>query len=251
MKDKYRYPLFITIAFSIIILILIYVIFFPSSVLDIEFMTKEDVQLFMEKDDDRYIKNLSIYDLRARNSQTTDEYLKIAVNSCLNFNEKQKDKLRFCALEALKYFNNHLNWTFALVANSYEEGFPHTRGDIIFLSPVVLNYSNTELIKTLIHESIHIYQRYNKEVIDKYLYSNGYSISRVRDKNSHMRANPDLDNYIYKNKDGKEMMAYYKSDYPSGIGDIIMVEGEHPFEVMAYEYAGNYSKSLMMKYKRI
>jgi len=251
MKDKYRYPLFISIAFGVIILILIYIILFPSSVFDIDFLTKEESQQFMERDEDGYIRNLSVYDLRARNAESTDAYLKTAINSCMEFNEIQKDKLRVCALEALKYFNNNQNWTFALVSNSYEDGFPHTRSNIIFLSPVILNYSNSELIKTLIHESVHIYQRYNKETIDKYLYKNGYSISRLKDKNSKIRANPDLDNYIYKSRDGKELIAYYKTDNPKGIGDVVIIEGEHPFEVMAYEYGEAYSKHLMMKYKRI
>jgi hypothetical protein len=249
MKDKYRYPLFISIAFGVIILILLYIIFYPSSIIDIDFLTKEETQQFMERDEDGYIRNLSIYDLRARNVDTNDNYLKVAINSCLEFNETQKHKLRVCALEALKYFNNNQSWTFALVSNSYEEGFPHTRANIIFLSPLILNYSNTELVKTLIHESTHIYQRYNKEAIDSYLYKNGYSISRLKD--SKVRANPDLDTYIYKNKDGKELVAYYKSDSPKGIGDVVIIEGEHPFEVMAYEYAEAYSKKLMMKYKRI
>jgi len=251
MKEKYKIPLFISIIFGVIIFILIYIILYPSSALDIDFLTKEEMRQFMERDEDGYIRNLSIYDLRARNVESNDEYLKVAMNSCLDFNENQKDKLKACAIEAYKYFNNHLNWTFALTSESYEEGFPHTRGNIIFLSPLILNYSNMELIKTLIHESIHIYQRYNRNEIDKYLFMNGYSISRLRDKNSRIRANPDLDNYIYKNKNGKELISYYKNDFPKGIGDVEIIEGEHPFEVMAYEYAEIYSKSLMMKYKRV
>lgn len=249
MKDKYRYSIFISIAFGVILIILLYIILFPSSVLDIDFLSKEEAQKFMENDQDGYIRNLSIYDIRARNAKSNDDYLKMAISSCLDFNEMQKNKLRYCALEAIKYFNNQQNWTFALVANTYEEGFPHTRGNIIFVSPVLLNMNHSELIKTLIHESIHIYQRYNK--IDDYLYKNGYSISRLRDKNSLIRANPDLDNYIYKNKEGKELIAYYKSEFPKSISDIVMMEGEHPYEVMAYEYAEAYSKNLMMKYKRI
>lgn len=249
MKDKYRYSLFISIVFGVILLILIYIILYPSSVLDIDFLTKEEARKFMERDEDGYIRNLSIYDLRARNAENNDDYLKVAINSCLEFNETQKNKLRSCALEALSYFNNNQNWTFALVSNTYEEGFPHTRANIIFLSPVILNLNNSELIKTLIHESVHIYQRYNKEAMNDYLYKKGYSISRIKD--SRVRANPDLDNYIYKNRDGKELVAYYKTENPKGIGDIILIEGEHPFEVMAYEYGEAYSKNLMMKYRGI
>ena len=165
----------------------------------------------------------------------------------------QKNKLKICAFQAIKYFNNNYNWTFALTNNNYEEGFPHTRGSVIFLSPIILNYTDNELIKTLIHESIHIYQRYNIEKISKYLSDKGYSISRIKDKNSLIRSNPDLDNFIYKDKNGNELIAYYNSEFPKGINDInlTVISEEHPFEKMAYEIAENYTKKLMLKYKHI
>lgn len=259
-KNNY---LFLSLGFAIFLIIIIIFIFIykkqdenDSFVINpnpITFLTLTESQAFMQNDSDNYIKNLSIYDLRARKVLTNDDYLKIAINSCLEFNETQKEKLMKCCGEAIKFFNNNYKWVFALTNNTYEEGFPHTRGAVIFISPTIINYNETELIKTLIHESIHIYQRFNKMAIQDYLNQNGYFISRKRDKTSLIRANPDLDEYIYKNRDGKELIAYYNSENPKGITDIQLSVSaeEHPFEKMAYSIADNYIKSLMLKYKNI
>jgi len=217
------------------------------------FLTKNETQDFIYNDNDNYIKNLSIYDLRARKCNSAQEYLNLILENCMNFDEEQKNKLHSCSKEAKLFFNNGFNWTFALVNHLYEEGFPHTRDKIIFLSPKILNYDKTELIKTLIHESIHIYQRFNPDIINEYIKNNGYTISKKKEKNSLIRANPDLNDYIYKDKKGIEMIAYYKSEYPKGINDTLLTDSsnEHPYEKMAYEIADDYYKSIMTKYKNI
>jgi len=256
MKKKINYLFYILIIISIFILIYIIKQNFNNKENFnslITFLTKEDIKNFILKDQDNYIKNLSIYDLRARKVKTNDEYLYKASNSGLEFTNEQKEKLIICANEAKLYFNNNINWIFALISNNYEEGFPHTRANIIFLSPIILNYSNIELIKTLIHESIHIYQRYNKNEIEIYLKNNNFKISRIRDNSSLIRSNPDLDQYIYKDINNNEMIAYYKNEYPSGITDIKLTSllNEHPFEYMAYTIAEEYSKKILNKYKNI
>jgi hypothetical protein len=72
-----------------------------------------------------------------------------------------------------------------------------------------------------------------KKEINNYLKENGYTVSRRRDSEILIRANPDLDEYIYKDKDGKEMIYIYKSSMPQGINDVIPNDNEHPFEKMA------------------
>jgi len=218
-----------------------------------KYLTKEETEDFIRKDSDNYINNLSIYDLRARKVKTNEEYKDKVINACLDFTEKQKEKLEKSSITARAFFNNNERWVFALINNDYEEGFPHTREKIIFVSPNVINYEENELIKTLIHESIHIYQRYNRREIKVYLDSNGYSVSRYKPMVSLIRANPDLDNYIYKDKDGNELVAYYNNENPSGINDINLKNHlyEHPYEKMAYEIADEYYKSVLVKYKNI
>lgn len=219
---------------------------------NIIFKSKEDIQIFIINDKDDYIKNMTIYDLRARKVNSHQEYINIIITNVMDFNEEQKEKLRKCAKKASAFFNNGKEWKFALISSVYEEGFPHTREDIIFLSPSVLNFDEKILTKTLIHESIHIYQRYNKSAIDEYMKKNGFEKIRRREKNSLLRSNPDLDEFIYKDKNGVEMNATYNSEYPNGIGDIKSSNNmEHPFEYMAYEIAENYYKSLMDKYKEL
>jgi len=256
MKKKINYFFYISIIIGIIFLIFIvknlnsYKENFSSN---IKFMDKYEVKDFILKDEDKYINNLSIYDLRARKAKTCVEYLFQAGNSTLDFTQEQKEKLINCANQAKLYFNNNMNWVFALVNNNYEEGFPHTRGNIIFLSSTIINYSDIELTKTLIHESIHIYQRYNKEEIKKYLEKNNFTISRLRNNTSLMRANPDLDDYIYKDKNGIEMIANYNSEFPKSISDISLttLSNEHPFEYMAYTIAEEYSRKILNKYNNI
>jgi len=215
------------------------------------YLSQEDTLKFIDADEDNYIKNLSPYDIHARKCTTNAQYKLKAMNACTDFNTEQKNKLDKCSVVAKNYFDNKHQWKFSLVDEDYEEGFPHTRKDIIFLSPKVVNYDDTELVKLLIHESVHISQRYDKELLNKYLEENKYSISRRRDTEPMIRANPDLDEYIYMDGGGIEMIYKYKSIKPEGINDIIPSKNEHPFEVMAYEIAENYIKYKLSKYKYI
>ena len=209
---------------------------------DYYFLSKEETIIFINADEDNYIKNLSIYDLKARKVKTTNEYLDLISHSCMDFTQEQKEKLMKSASQASSYFNNGFKWKFALISSNYEEGFPHTRTDIIFLSPAIINYQNDELTKTLIHESIHIYQRFNKKEVNDYLKKYGFQISRKKgtdEKDKLIRSNPDLDEYIYMDNKGNEMIAYYNSEKPNGIGDIYLtnLSNEHPYEKIAYQIA--------------
>lgn len=217
------------------------------------YLTKEETIKFIINDNDNYIKSLSRYDLIARKVNSHDEYISMIINNTLSFNDSQKEKLNKCCFIANKFYFNKYKWKFALIDNQYEEGYPHTREDIIFLSPKIINNQEDFLIEILIHESIHIYQRYNKHDMDDYLISNRYTISRKRITEPLIRANPDLDEYIYKDKNNVEMIYKYSSNNPININDLIKSSNnnEHPFEVMAYEIAGKYNSLLISKYKHL
>ena len=247
-------------ASSIIILLIICIIsyfFYSSSIIENYandtniYLSQEEVINFIRNDTDKYIRSLSSYDLEARDVISPQEYINKIINECYNFNDSQKIKLNNCSKIARDFFDNKYIWKFALIGDIYEEGFPHTRTDIIFLSPKILNYNETDLITILIHESIHIYQRYNKTEMNKYLQNKGYTVSRRRDTEKFIRANPDLDEYIYKNNKGEELLYIYKSSMPTGINDIIPSKNEHPFEIMAYEISEQYNKLQLFKYKDI
>jgi len=252
----YKMKIWRLLILMIFLLIIIYVIYDGYKerfeVNDIIFKTREEIAIFIINDKDDYIKNMSVYDLRARKVRSYEEYISIISSNVMDFTEEQKEKLRRCCDKARIFFDNKREWKFGLISSVYEEGFPHTREDIIFLSPFVLNFDDDNLTKTLIHESIHIYQRYNKKAMEEYLIRKGFERIRRREKGGMIRSNPDLDEFIYRDKEGVEMVALYNSENPDGIGDIkIESKMEHPFEYMAYEIAEDYYKSLISKYKKL
>jgi len=143
----------------------------------------------------------------------------------------------------------------------YEEGLPHTRQDVIFITSSIIPVSDEfadDLINILIHEKIHIYQRYNKKEIDNKIKAEGYMILPESKINKDLlylrRSNPDIDNTIYYNPvNNKEMIFYYRTDKPNNISDILTNDFslEHPYEKMAYEIANYYSKKQLDKYINI
>ena len=124
--------------------------------------------------------------------------------------------------------------------NVYENGLPHTRANIIFLSNNILNESNDKIIQTLIHEKVHIFQRYNPyhQYIIDFLDNNG--IKRFMKRNEYiktyplLRSNPDLDEWIYIDET-KALSCSYNNQNPESINDVNCNQlYEHPFEMMAY-----------------
>jgi hypothetical protein len=94
-----------------------------------------------------------------------------------------------------------------------------------------LDFENN-LKRIIKHELTHINQRFNKKQFKNYI------ISRKRNTEPLIRANPDLDEYIYKDKiTGLELYYIYSSIKPNGINDIIKINNleEHPNEIEAYE----------------
>ena len=234
---------------------------------------------FLLNDNDNFVKNLSQYDLYARKVNTSSEYINEISNLGLTFNYKQKKKLLELVYKADLFFENlnnillknnkfeylkingkeikNIKWVFSLIDDTqdfkYENGYPHTRENVIFLSKGVLNSDN--LIHILIHEKIHIYQRYNQKLFDEILNEMNYTpvlydeielafFNGDIDINPILiRANPDLNEYIYYDNNQKLTGFFYKSKIPSGISDIhdsiFNLEpsslDEHPYEKIAYE----------------
>ena len=56
-----------------------------------------------------------------------------------------------------------------------------------------------------------------------------------------IRANPDLNNWIYIDENKKLMMSIYNSGYPKSINDITTKpEYEHPYEMISYVIENKY-----------
>jgi hypothetical protein len=157
----------------------------------------------------------------------------------------------------IAYFDSRrakaIPWKFMLVGDVYEEGLPHTRGEYILVAPSLLKMDIKELTETLVHEKVHLYQRKYKnektylEAEKSDVFLTDYMVSKMgftrvkrrADSACDFRANPDLDEWIYRDpKTQRDMILCYKSSQPTGIQDIIgNAKDEHPFEFIAYEIA--------------
>ena len=245
----------------------------------IYFMTYDDTAKFFKEDHDKYVRQLTKLDLYARKCKTSQEYIDDIVKTAISFTNEEKQMLTKCAKMADDFFitvdfgktdyklmNNmdiaNIPWIFALTYKNdkyeYEEGLPHTRENVIFLSKYVVKYNEADLINTLIHEKIHIYQRYNPDLFAKIISTMNYAVLDVSNQpyRKYIRSNPDTDRKVYYDiTTNKEMVCLYRSDTPSGINDIIMNNFalEHPYEKIAYEVAGYYYRQIAdkLKYSKI
>lgn len=249
---------------------------------NIRFMTYKDTANFLAKDNDGYVRNLTELDLHARNVKTHIDYLNNIDDTTVSFTDDEKKLLVKCANNADKYlrdekfaelnYGKHLDgkqiagikWVFANtytnyskdIIKEYEQGLPHTRENIILLSKNVLKYNELDLTSTLIHEKIHIYQRYNPAIFDNIIKEMGL---KELDKKSfrhakYIRSNPDTNNKLYYVKpvaasgtkdydEDKVMVCLYRNDKPNSINDVKHKNfaEEHPYEKIAYEVAENYN----------
>lgn len=232
---------------------------YPTDNTHIAFLTASDTANFLLSDADTYSFNLSPLDLHARHAASYQEYQEASARSARSFTPSEVFILTKAAkradgiiknmrLEGCPSFSDNLMkipWVFASTEGStYEDGLPHTRLNIIFLSSVTMSRlaaDEKELVRTLIHEKIHIQQRLHPIETLALLKERGYIQWKERKGIPRIRANPDLDQWVYIDPaTNKEMAAYYTSDTPSSISDISLtsVNYEHPYEAIAYEVTG-------------
>ena len=235
----------------ILLLILLILFLQQKSVDSIYFLDKEQLFDLLKNDNDNYYKTFSKNDYKTRNINNINEYINLIKESTTDFTHLEKDKLIRCAKKVNIYFDNikyewfngqkanAILWKFGCVKGKlYENGLPHTRIDTIILSKEHLNtYDDNKLIKLLIHEKIHVYQKMYPNDVQLYITLNGFIPIKKRDMNDNIRANPDLDNWIYKDKESNIYKAEYKKD-PKTIRDVIYNPSdsqlyEHPYETMA------------------
>jgi len=227
----------------------------------VKFMTANETRNFLASDADGYFSTLSTWDLIARKAIHDMSYRKRSAAAALDFNAYQKALIMESVVDADTFLielassngsacNSKLAasidfekvaeipWVVALTDGSkYEDGLPHTRANIIFLSTSVFNQPD-RITKILVHEKIHLYQRMYPEHIMQILSNNGYLRWKNRTGVPRIRANPDVDPYIYIDSTTESpMLAVYSSDKPSGINDIVLehTDHEHPYEKMAYD----------------
>jgi hypothetical protein len=234
-----------------ILLLILLILFLQQKPFDsIYFLNKEQLFDLLKNDNDNYYKTFSKNDYKTRNINNINEYINLIKESTTDFTHVEKDKLIRCVEKVNIYFDNieykwfngqkanAILWKFGCVKGTlYENGLPHTRIDTIILSKEHLNTYDNKLIKLLIHEKIHVYQKMYPNDVQLYIKLNGFIPIKKREMNDNIRANPDLDNWIYKDKESNIYKAEYKKD-PKTIRDVIYYPSdsqlyEHPYETMA------------------
>ena len=230
---------------------------------------------FIQKDQDGYIQSLSTFDLIARKVGSAKEYIEKICKDTKNNNEpisfSLKKKIELCCKRAdgfftktaivSKFYNKNIEdipWNIAVFKTQfYEEGIPHTRMKTIFLQQnYIEKLSKTQLTSLLIHEKVHIFQRYHQD--PDIIYDLGFR--RISKKNADMfvRSNPDLDDYVYIDiLDYKTMVKKYTSIYPKSINDVIeplknnmIHKYEHPYEYIAYQVEKEYETDHLRRSKK-
>jgi hypothetical protein len=125
--------------------------------------------------------------------------------------------------------------------NVYENGYPHTRYNIIFLSPSFFRFNWDEKKKILNHECIHIFQRYNPIATEAFLNKNGFKkIGNFKylfpDIYNLRRSNADIDENIWLSPDNNLLFPIFNSFTPKSLDDVRDHKMEHPYEWMAYTF---------------
>ncbi len=178
---------------------------------------------------DDYYDSFSVTDLRARGVSSLSEYLKRIESVCV-LNTKHdsdiQDTIRQCVeqVDWEKVIRNSswidigrlraLPWKIGLTCGkekTYEYGLPHTRGDVIIISESSVSKSgkdNDDLLDTLIHEQLHVYQKMFPEDFQKYLDYEGFIRHCKRKDIKNVAANPDADEWVY-SKDGEVFVGQY------------------------------------------
>ena len=218
---------------------------------NIIFLNSTELYQILINDYDNYYIKFYENDKKMRNISNINQYKGYIKISVTHFDKKDKEKIERCIYQAnlflqkinFKWFNGkkaiQIPWKIGCITGKlYENGLPHTRYDTIIISKENVNdYSDKKLMYTLIHEKVHLYQKIYKDDINLYLNEHKFTKFKERNESDNIRANPDLDNWIYKDENNNLYMANYKVNSKT-IEDIVYSPSnnqsyEHPFEKMA------------------
>ncbi len=226
---------------------------------NIVFLNKNELFNILQNNNDEYYERFYKNDYYARKINNIDEYINLIFKATSDFNVTEKMKLIICCNKADKFFKDinydwfdgekasEIEWKLGCISGKYyENGLPHTRSDIIVLPNIKINtYTEKRLIKLLIHEKIHLYQKIYPVHVEIYINKHNYKRIKEREENDNIRANPDLDNWIYSDSNGNINKAYYNKN-PISIEDITYYpidnqNHEHPYEKMAIDIENIFS----------
>jgi hypothetical protein len=225
-----------------------------------DFLNKERSCKILQKDLDNFYSTFSELDLYVRKVNSVEQYVKDVIpKSVEDFTDELKDRIKKCIFKMNENFPKFRNkysyldidkflnipWKIGLFNKLYECGLPHTRNEYIFLpKEKSINKSDLELLGTLVHEKIHVYQKLYPEDIQSFLNENNFKkykpyIEFKKTENKRANANPDIDQWTYYQDDDLNKVFTCKyNENPKSITDKICYpkdesEYEHPLEMMA------------------
>lgn len=247
--------------------------FSNSNSSQISFVTKQEFEEKIRMSA-KYFSNLTQLDLIARGATTQQEYIKAYYNAYRDFTDSEKKRLETLVTLANGILDSKtyrrfraIPWKFVKVDNALENGYPHTLYDTIIVTSELLQGADNTVIKTLLHEKVHIFQRFHPIIVRELLRDLAWvpltptTLETVKPTLYNMRSNPDLDNLIYVFGDDKLVVfQVYTSDQPKSlqesrtqvykldnpteklppvsnntfdIPENIICQLEHPYEIMA------------------
>ena len=224
---------------------------------NIQFLSKSHFTKLLIENKDKYYDTFHENDLKVRHVKSVKEYQPIIRNSTCSGTKQLQQKIINCIeivdtklrqMEGETKFGIDISkllkipWKIGFTCDrKYENGYPHTRGDVIVVNVTeTFNRSEKGLCQLLIHEKTHVYQKQYKSDMDAYFKSKGFRVidTKTRQK-TNLPANPDIDSDIYDDLETKfKFYAKYRKN-PSSFRDIVYsndhAKNEHPLERTAYD----------------
>ena len=213
------------------------------------FLSKNELENILISDNDNFYSRLYKKDFEVRKINNISEYTSKIKNSVTDFTENEKkyiseiisrindkfENINLPWLDGKKF--NQIKWKIGLVKGyEYENGLCHTRNDTIIIQRDKFNYNFSN---TMIHEKVHVYQKMYPEDSDIFLKLNNFKKIRKINESDMIRANMDIDEWIYADENGNEYKAVFNKN-PFDIQDVTFSpcnsqSCEHPLEKMAID----------------
>ena len=243
---------------------------FKDGVSNVHFLSGSDMRelICVHNSIDDYYDSFSPLDLRARGVSSLSEYLKRIESSCFlkkHDSDNAESTIRQCikqvdwetVIDGRTGYNSWIDmgrlralpWKIGLIGGdfekTYEYGLPHTRGDVIIIpGSHCRKGKEDELLDTLIHEQLHVYQKMYPEDFQKYLDFQGFVRHCKRKDIQNVAANPDADEWVY-SKDGEIFVGQYsgggtvldRAPFGANYKSVIFKPINHPRYDCPQEYA--------------
>jgi hypothetical protein len=214
------------------------------------FLTQQQTMDFLISDSDGFGKRLNKANLEANGVFNQQDLFDKWSSSARSWTPEEIEKLKRVAHIVDYIINSKLEdpfkaqmqsikWQFAKTIHPYYlDGLPHTRADIIFLTEkTVATSEDQELARILLHEKSHLWSRKYEEEMRGWIEKNGFKAMVPVHKDPIQRHNPDINEWLYQDKQGRSLGVRYNSETPRDLSDTKGAYDktlDHPYEQFAY-----------------